>query len=91
MYWSVHQYHRPMTGAQMAMPSQGKLPLKYQACLTTWPAASFSMTGAQVASTPAGISGFQRLNMSEPQSSRSSPQPPSLHQPVDGQQRPSRR
>ena len=23
MYWSVHQYQRPMTGAQMAMPSQG--------------------------------------------------------------------
>ena len=36
MYWSVHQYHRPMIGAQKSMPSQGKLPLKYQACLTTW-------------------------------------------------------
>ena len=39
MYWSVHQYHNPITGAQIAMPSQGKLPLKYHACFTSWPAA----------------------------------------------------
>src|ERR1022692_1451054 len=31
MYWSVHQYHRPITGAQNSMPSHGKLSLKYQA------------------------------------------------------------
>ena len=24
MYWSVHQYHRPMMGAQNSMPSHGK-------------------------------------------------------------------
>ena len=24
MYWSVHQYHRPMIGAQKSIPSQGK-------------------------------------------------------------------
>ena len=23
MYWSVHQYHRPMIGAQKSMPSHG--------------------------------------------------------------------
>ena len=23
MYWSVHQYHSPMIGAQKSMPSQG--------------------------------------------------------------------
>ncbi len=81
IYWSVHQYHRPMIGAQMAMPSQGKLLLKYQASLTMFPAASFSSTGAQVPSTPGGISGFHRLNMSEPQSWRSSCQPPSVYSP----------
>jgi hypothetical protein len=31
MYWSVHQYHKPMIGAQNSIPSHGKLPLKYQA------------------------------------------------------------
>ena len=78
MYWSVHQYHSPITGAQIAMPSQGKLPLKYHASRTISPAAFFSSTGAQVPWTPAGKSGFQRLNMSEPQITRSSCQPPSL-------------
>ena len=48
MYWSVHQYQRPMTGAQMAIPSQGNASLKYQACLTRVPAESRSTTGAQV-------------------------------------------
>jgi hypothetical protein len=86
MYWSVHQYHRPMTGAQMAMPSHGKLPLKYQACFTTWPAAFNSSTGAQVASTPAGVSGFQRLNMSEPQSAAQLVPAAQLVQAVEGQQ-----
>src|ERR1035437_1090315 len=76
MYWSVHQYQRPMTGAQMAMPNQGKWLLKYQAILTTSPLEFFSITGDQVLLTPAGMSGFQRLNMSEPQMWRSSPQPP---------------
>ncbi len=71
MYWSVHQYQSPMTGAQIAMPSQGKLVLKYQAIRPG------SFTGAQVPSIPAGMSGFQRLNMSEPQRRLSSPQPPS--------------
>ena len=46
MYWSVHQYHRPMTGAQIAMPSQGKWSLKYHASDDA-AAASFS-TGAHV-------------------------------------------
>ena len=31
MYWSVHQYHNPMIGAQKSIPSHGKLVLKYQA------------------------------------------------------------
>src|SRR5580658_2636990 len=66
IYWSVHQYHSPMIGAQKSMPSHGKLPLKYQACLTTLPAASDWITGDHVPCTPAGMSGFQRLNMSEP-------------------------
>ena len=78
MYWSVHQYQSPMTGAQMAMPSHGKLPLKYQASLTICPASFFTSTGAQEDSTPAGMSGFQRLNMSEPQMLLSSPQPAQL-------------
>ena len=56
-----------MIGAQISMPSQGKLLLKYQAWRVSWPAAFLSITGAQVPSTPGGISGFQRLNMSEPQ------------------------
>ncbi len=71
MYWSVHQYHRPTIGAQNNMPSQGKLSLKYQAIRPV------SFTGAQVASMPAGTSGFQRLNMFEPQTVRNSSQPPS--------------
>ena len=54
IYWSVHQYHRPMTGAQMAMPSHGKFLLKYHACRTVSPAAFFSQTGDQVPSTPGG-------------------------------------
>src|SRR6478752_4307543 len=70
MYWSVHQYQRPMIGAQIAMPSHGKWSLKYHAMRVG------SFTGAQVPSTPDGISGFQRLNMSEPAMRRSSPQPP---------------
>ena len=85
MYWSVHQYHRPMIGAQKGMPSQGKLPLKYQACLTTCRRRSFS-TGAQVPSTPGGISGFQRLNMSEPQICAQLAPAAQLDQPVDRQQ-----
>ena len=40
MYWSVHQYHSPMMGAQISMPGQGKFPLKYHACLVTAPDAS---------------------------------------------------
>ena len=39
------------------------------------------MTGAQVPCIPLGTSGFQRLNMSEPQTRCSSPQPPSLCRP----------
>src|SRR5271165_3075177 len=62
MYWSVHQYHNPITGAQMAMPSQGYLPLKYQASLTTSPAVFLTKTGDQVLSTPLGKSGFHKLN-----------------------------
>src|ERR1019366_7932242 len=81
MYWSVHQYHKPMTGAQMAMPSHGKLELKYHASLMICPASFFTSTGAQEDSTPAGMSGFQRLNMSEPQMLLSSPHPPSLRSP----------
>src|SRR5450756_1770303 len=79
MYWSVHQYQRPMTGAQMAMPSQGKLLLKYQACFGSWPATAevVSKIGDQVDWTPAGTMGFHKLNMSEPQIRFSSPQPPS--------------
>src|SRR5512145_2983851 len=69
MYWSVHQYHNPITGAQMAIPSQGNWVLKYQAIRVG------SFTGAQLPSMPAGIRGFQRLNMSEPQIRRSSLQP----------------
>lgn len=63
-----------MIGAQNSIPSHGKFPLKYQACLTIWPAAPFSITGAQVPICPTGISGFQRLNMSEPHQWRSSVQ-----------------
>src|SRR6266571_9134189 len=66
MYWSVHQYHSPMIGAQKSMPSQGKYPLKYHASFTTCPAELVSRTGAHVPCTPAGINGFHRLNMSEP-------------------------
>src|SRR5215471_4277181 len=78
IYWSVHQYQRPITGAQMAMPSQGKFWLKYHAWRMVWPSAAFSQTGLQVDSTPGGTMGFQRLNMSEPQRFFSSPQPPNL-------------
>ncbi len=67
MYWSVHQYHRPMIGAQISMPGQGKLPLKYQAWRTIAPAPLVSRTGAQVDWTPAGVIGRQRLSISEPQ------------------------
>ena len=81
MYWSVHQYQRPMIGAQMAMPSQGKLVVEIPGLLDDLAGGVVSSTGAQVPSTPAGISGFQRLNMSEPQMRRSSPQPPSLCRP----------
>ncbi len=81
MYWSVHQYHKPMIGAQKSMPSQGNLSLKYQACVTTAPAASFTCTGDQVDSTPAGVRGFHRLNISDPQNSRSLLQPPSSFKP----------
>src|SRR6185369_8086464 len=81
MYWSVHQYQRPTMGAQINIPTQGKLPLKYQASFKTFPAASVSSTGAQVPSTPAGIIGFQRLNISEPHQWRSSCQPPSFTSP----------
>src|SRR5690348_5371703 len=66
MYWSVHQYHKPIIGAQNSIPSHGKFPLKYHACRMMCPAASVCITGAHVPCTPAGISGFQRLNMSEP-------------------------
>ena len=75
MYWSVHQYHSPMTGAQIAMPSHGKFWLKYHASLVMFPAASLFSTGDQLPSTPWGTIGFQRLNMSEPQSRRNSLQP----------------
>src|SRR5262245_44210418 len=81
MYWSVHQYHKPIIGAQINMPTQGKFPLKYHASLITCPAASMSRTGAQLPCTPAGISGFHRLNMSEPHQTRSSCHPPSLTSP----------
>src|ERR1017187_8950866 len=81
MYWSVHQYHRRMTGAQMAMPSQGKLELKYHASFIIWPPGFFTSTGAHADSTPAGMSGFQRLNISEPQMLLNSPHPPSLMSP----------
>src|SRR6516225_9142457 len=75
MYWSVHQYQRPMIGAQIAMPSHGKWSLKYQAISVG------VLTGAHVAFIPAGMSGFHRLNMSEPQMRRSSLQPPSSFRP----------
>src|SRR5438034_8645147 len=81
MYWSVHQYHSPMMGAQNSIPSHGKLPLKYHACFTTCPAALVSITGDQVFSTPGGINGFHRLNMSEPHQCRSSLHPPSRMRP----------
>ena len=45
------------------------------------PAASVSMTGAHVPSTPGGTSGFHRLNMSDGRIARSSPQPPSRFKP----------
>src|ERR1700687_4534468 len=70
-----------MIGAQNNIPNQGKLPLKYQACLTTCPAALVSITGAHVPCTPGGISGFHKLNMSDPHQWRSSPQPPNLCSP----------
>src|SRR5581483_6799286 len=66
MYWSVHQYHSPIIGAQNNIPSHGKLSLKYHASLTTFPAASICSTGDQELATPCGISGFHRLNMSLP-------------------------
>ncbi len=81
IYWSVHQYHSPMTGAQIAMPSHGKFWLKYHASLTTRPASFLTSVGAQVASTPAGTMGFHRLNMSEPQISRRRLQPPNSCKP----------
>jgi len=67
MYWSVHQYQSPMMGAQISIPGQGKFPLKYHACLTIAPAEFVSSTGDQVDWTPAGVIGFHRLNISEPQ------------------------
>ena len=60
IYWSVHQYQRPITGAQIAIPSKGKFWLKYHAWRTVSPAAFLSQTGAQVPSTPGGMSGFHR-------------------------------
>src|SRR5678815_852675 len=60
IYWSVHQYHNPIMGAQSNMPGQGYLSLKYQASLAT------SFTGAHVPSTPAGTIGFHKLNISGP-------------------------
>src|ERR1700690_1518961 len=67
MYWSVHQYQSPMMGAQISMPGQGNLSLKYQACLTMAPDAFVSRTGSHVDCWPAGVMGFQRLNISDPQ------------------------
>ena len=40
-----------------------------------------SMTGSQVPSMPAGTSGFHRLNISEPQTTRNWSQPPSARKP----------
>src|SRR4030095_11680128 len=70
IYWSVHQYHNPIIGAQSNMPGQGYLSLKYQA----WRPASF--TGAHVPSTPSGTTGFHKLNISLPQISFSFSHPP---------------
>jgi hypothetical protein len=75
MYWSVTQYQRPIMGAQNNMPTQGKFVLKYHAIRAS------SLTGAHVPSIPSGMSGFQRLNMSEPSAARSSPQPPRRSRP----------
>src|SRR5687767_2936449 len=75
MYWSVHQYHNPIMGAQSNIPGHGYLSLKYQACLPA------SFTGAQVASTPSGTTGFHKLNISLPQISFSLSHPPSACNP----------
>ncbi len=75
MYWSVHQYHNPMIGAQKSIPSHGKFVLKYQAIRPG------SLTGAQVPSTPAGISGFHRLKYSGSSAARSPLHPPSSDSP----------
>ena len=70
MYWSVHQYHNPMMGAQRSMPGHGKLPLKYHAIR------SGSSTGAQVPAMPSGMIGFHRLKRSGSSAALSPPQPP---------------
>ena len=75
MYWSVHQYQRPMIGAQRSIPGHGKLPLKYQAIRFG------SSTGAQVPSIPSGMIGFHRLKRSGSRAARNPPQPPSADSP----------
>ena len=75
MYWSVHQYQRPMIGAQRSIPGHGKLPLKYHAIRFG------SSTGAQAPSIPSGMIGFHRLKRSGSRASRSPPQPPSADSP----------
>src|SRR5688572_23938748 len=63
------------------MPSHGKFPLKYHACLSSRPPLSVSITGAHVPSTPGGTRGFHRLNISDPAHFRNSPHPPSSIRP----------
>ncbi len=88
MYWSVHQYQRPMTGAQIAMPSQGKLALKYQACLTIV-AGGILLQHRRPGAFDAGRN--QRLpeveHVGTAERRAVTPQPPSLMQAVDRQQR----
>jgi len=67
---------QPMIGAQNNMPSQGKLSLEYKPVHNMPRGICFRSTGDHVPCTPAGISGFHRLNMSEPHQWRSSLHPP---------------
>ena len=88
MYWSVHQYHNPMTGAQMAMPSQGNWPLKYHASLTMRAAGVLDQHRRPGAfARPRGRSGFHKLNMSEPHNRSQFAPAAQFDQAIKGQQR----
>src|ERR1700751_444930 len=85
MYWSVHQYHRPMMGAQISIPNQGKAPLKYHACLVNAPALLYSITGCQEDSTPGGFNGLPQVNNARAATPAQFPPAAELMQAINGQ------